>query len=250
MAAHGKVGTFNESVESWPSYIERLGHYFVANDVKDAEKKVAILLSSCGVTTYTIIRNLLAPDLPSTKSFDQIVAAAGKHFNPKPSSIVQRFRFNSRSRKEGESVADFVAQLRQLSEHCQFGEALSDMLRDRIVCGINDQRIQRRLLSESDLTLAKAMESADKDANTLKTGATGASAQPVLQLPATMGRGRTVKRNSPRSNQQSSSASCYRCHGKHLATACPFMDAQCHSCGKKGHISKACRSRRNPEPQK
>ena len=252
MAAHGKVGTFNESVESWPSYIERLGHYFVANDVKDAEKKVAILLSSCGVTTYTIIRNLLAPDLPSTKSFDQIVAAAGKHFNPKPSSIVQRFRFNSRSRKEGESVADFVAQLRQLSEHCQFGEALSDMLRDRIVCGINDQRIQRRLLSESDLTLAKAMElslameSADKDANTLKTGATGASAQPVLQLPATMGRGRTVKRNSPRANQQSSSASCYRCHGKHLATACPFMDAQCHSCGKKGHISKACRSRRNP----
>ena len=195
---------------------------------------------------------MLAPDLPSTKSFDQIVAAAGKHFNPKPSSIVQRFRFNSRSRKEGESVADFVAQLRQLSEHCQFGEALSDMLRDRIVCGINDQRIQRRLLSESDLTLAKAMElslameSADKDANTLKTGATGASAQPVLQLPATMGRGRTVKRNSPRANQQSSSASCYCCHGKHLATVCPFMDAQCHSCGKKGHISKACRSRRNP----
>ena len=181
-----------------------------------------------------------------TKSFDQIVAAAGKHFNPKPSSIVQRFRFNSRSRKEGESVADFVAQFRQLSEHCQFGEALSDMLRDRIVCGINDQRIQRRLLSESDLTLAKAMElslameSADKDANTLKTGATGASAQPVLQLPATMGRGRTVKRNSPRANQQSSSALCYCCHGKHLATACPFMDAQCHSCGKKGHISKAC----------
>ena len=195
---------------------------------------------------------MLAPDLLSTKSFDQIVAAAGKHFNPKPSSIVQRFRFNSRSRKEGESVADFVAQFRQLSEHCQFGEALSDMLRDRIVCGINDQCIQRRLLSESDLTLAKAMElslaieSADKDANTLKTGATGASAQPVLQLPATMGRGRTVKRNSPRANQQSSSASCYCCHGKHLATACPFMDAQCHSCGKKGHISQACRSRRNP----
>ena len=158
MAAHGKFGTFTESVESWPSYIERLGHYFVANDVKDSNKKRAILLSSCGVSTYTVIWNLLAPDLPSTKSFDDIVEAAGKHFNPKPSSIVQRFRFNSRARMEGESVAEFVAQLRHLSEHCQFGDTLNDMLRDRLVCGINDQRIQRRLLVESDLTLAKAME--------------------------------------------------------------------------------------------
>ena len=78
---------------------------------------------------------------------------AGKHFNPKPSSIAQRFRFNSCIRKEGESVAEFVAQLRQLSEHCQFGDTLNDMLRDRIVCGINDQRIQRRLLAESDFNL-------------------------------------------------------------------------------------------------
>ena len=100
MAAHGKVGAFNESLETWASYLERLGHYFVANDVKEDEKKRAILLSSCGVSTYTIIRNLFAPDLPSMKSFEDIVTAAGKHFNPKPSSIVQRFRFNSRVRKD------------------------------------------------------------------------------------------------------------------------------------------------------
>ena len=32
------------------------------------------------------------------------------------------------------------------------------MLRDRIVCGINDVRIQRRLLAEPGLSLAKALE--------------------------------------------------------------------------------------------
>ena len=109
MAAHGKVSAFNESLEPWASYVERLGHYFVANDVKEDKKKIAILLSSCGVNTYTIIRSLFAPDLPATKSFKEIVAAAGTHFNPKPSSIVQRFRFNSRVRKDGESVAEFVS---------------------------------------------------------------------------------------------------------------------------------------------
>ena len=32
------------------------------------------------------------------------------------------------------------------------------MLRDRLVCGIHDQRTQRRLLAETDLTLHKAFE--------------------------------------------------------------------------------------------
>lgn len=34
------------------------------------------------------------------------------------------------------------------------------MLRDRLVCGINDARIQRRLLSTVDLNLKKALETA------------------------------------------------------------------------------------------
>ena len=56
---------------------------------------------------------------------------------------------------------------------------------------------QRHFLAELDLTLAKAMElslameSADKDADTLKAGATGTNAQPVLQMSDMQGRGRT-----------------------------------------------------------
>ena len=42
---------------------------------------------------------------------------AATHFNPKPSPIVKRFEFNSRSQKEGESIAVFVAELRKIAEH-------------------------------------------------------------------------------------------------------------------------------------
>ena len=153
-------------------------------------------------------------------------------------------------------MADFVAQLRQLSEHCQFGDTLSDMLRDRIVCGINDQRIQWRLLAESDLTLTKAMalslamESADKDADTLKAGATGvANAQPVLQMPATSaGRGRIHKRNPPKADL-SSNVTCHRCHGKHLATVCRFKEVQCQERPHFQGMSKPTKPHRS-EPQK
>ena len=98
-----------------------------------------------------------------------------KHLDPKPSVIVQRFVLHSRLRKGGESVAAFVAELRRLSEHCGFGDTLPDVLRDRLVCGIDDGRIQRRLLSEPDLALkkafdiAQAMESAERNAQDLQT---------------------------------------------------------------------------------
>ena len=36
---------------------------------------------------------------------------------------------------------------------------------------------------------------------------------------------------------------CYRCGGKHQATNCPFKEAECYACGKKGHIAKVCRSK-------
>ena len=65
-------------------------------------------------------------------------------------------------------MAAFIAELRQLSEFCEFGATPENMLRDRLVCGIASSAIQRRLLAELDLTLkkaqdlAQAIESADK----------------------------------------------------------------------------------------
>ena len=52
----------------------------------------------------------------------------------------------------------FVSQLHSLSENCGFGDTLEDMLRDRLVCGIRDNAIQKRLLSEHDLNFAKAVQ--------------------------------------------------------------------------------------------
>ena len=68
----------------------------------------------------------------------------------------------------------FLAKLRRLSEHCEFGITLDEMLRDRLVCGVRDIRIQRRLLAEPKLTLKRALdlalaiEAADKDVSEIQ----------------------------------------------------------------------------------
>ena len=144
--------------EEWSEYIERLEYYFEVNGVADEGKQRAILLSVCGSKTYTLVRNLTRPGKPSDKTFKELIELVQEHENPKPSSIVQRFKFNTRFRKPGESIASYVAELRSLSEHCDFQTVLEDMLRDRLVCGINDKQIQRRLLAVKTWDFKKAME--------------------------------------------------------------------------------------------
>ena len=76
-------------------------YFFEANNIDSAEKRRAVFLLVIGSATYKILRNLLSPVKPGDKSFDQLVDALTKHFKPAPSEIVERFRFHSRSRRQG-----------------------------------------------------------------------------------------------------------------------------------------------------
>ena len=89
------------------------------------------------------MRSLVAPADPKVKSYEDFAKLLQDHFMPKPSAVVQQFKFNTRFQQPGETIAMFLAELRHLSEHCEFGITLDEMLRDRLVCGARDIRIQR-----------------------------------------------------------------------------------------------------------
>ena len=131
------LGNFNDLTETWKSYTERVKQYFAANEIAN-EKKVPALLAMMGGKTYSLLRNLTTPDDPATKGLDDIVKLLENHLSPKPLVIAERFRFHKRDQHEGESVTVYVAELRKLSEHCDFKATLGDALRDRLVCGIKN----------------------------------------------------------------------------------------------------------------
>ena len=51
---YGKLSEFDKDKEDWTSYVERLELFFEANDIEQEEKQKAILLSSCGPSTYKL----------------------------------------------------------------------------------------------------------------------------------------------------------------------------------------------------
>ena len=224
----GQVEPFIVGKHDWTLYVERVQEYLVANGISTEEKKRAVLVTLMGSEAYELLASLVAPDKPSTKKFDDIIATMEKYLKPKPLVIAERFKFHKRSQKEGETVAQYLAELKRLAERCNFGQFLEDALRDRLVCGLRSEAIQRRLLAEEELTLKKAhdvaysMETATKQASELHGHAsTQGSADTAHFLKST----------------------CYRC-GKtgHSSNSCYFKDQNCRKCGKKGHIAKVCRS--------
>lgn len=121
------------------------------------------------------------------------------------------------------------------------------MIRDRLVCGINSIRIQRRLLQEPDLDyekafqIAQAMELAAHDVSDLPGSKSQYQAQPPVH---------NLHHKKEQLHTQSK-VECYRCGGDHYATKCKFIDADCRLCGKKGHLARVCRSRKEkPQQQK
>ena len=73
MTTHGQISEFRGVPEEWTSYVERLECYFLANDVADAGKQRAILLSCCGASTYSLIRSLAAPSKPTAVAYKDLV---------------------------------------------------------------------------------------------------------------------------------------------------------------------------------
>ena len=125
---YGKLSEYDSSKEDWQSYIERLELYFTANDIDDEEKRKAILLTSCGIECYHLFKGLTTPTKPVDKTFIELVTLMTNHENPKRNPIAERFVFNMRNRKLGESISQYMAELRRLSQYCEYGDSLESML--------------------------------------------------------------------------------------------------------------------------
>ena len=101
------------------------------------------------------------------------------------------------------------------------------MLRDRLVCGIANATIQRRLLAESKptlktaLDLAQAMEAADKGVEDLQKKPPSESEVHALRT----GRRRSGQKQPGNDPKEP----CHRCGGKHSPRECRFRTESCHA---------------------
>ena len=144
-----KVREFQQEWKDWTQYCDKLEYYIQANGIMGENKKKSIfLVVVVGPASLKLLHNLVSPNKPHKKMLQQLITVLKQHYNPTPSVIVPRFKFHTRTRKLSEWIATFTSELRSIADFYNFSNMLEDMLRDKLVCGIADNIIQKRQLAE------------------------------------------------------------------------------------------------------
>uniref|UniRef100_A0A2A4JNM5 Uncharacterized protein n=1 Tax=Heliothis virescens TaxID=7102 RepID=A0A2A4JNM5_HELVI len=150
----GSIEHFNAEKQYFRDYSERMEQFFIVNMVEDT-MKVPMLTTLIGPETYNVLKNLVAPDAPATKTYaQQIEILAG------------RYEFYKCKQREGQSVNEFV---KRKAAPCNFGKFLNEALRHRLVCGLSRKPLIKKLLTVGDslsfeeaVKITIAYESAEK----------------------------------------------------------------------------------------
>jgi len=132
----------------------------------------------------------------------------------------------------GESISEYLAELRCMATHCDIGNFLDQALRDCFVCGLRHQGTQKRLLSESDLTLTKRNRGCPQWGSSRETSFT------------VQGHKQCASYADSYQHSDQQYGMCTYCGGNnHLAKDCHYKDALCHKCNKPGYLARMCRSK-------
>lgn len=70
------------------------------------------------------------------------------HFNAKKNKTVERYKFFLRFENQGESLEKFLTSLKLLAMTCNFGELKESLVRDWIICRMQDKEFHEDLLKD------------------------------------------------------------------------------------------------------
>lgn len=248
MALIGTIEPFSLKSD-FTSYVERLEHLFKVNKT-DGALKLSMLITFGGPDLFNIMKSLTSPKKPEESSFEEIVSLLKKHFDPAKLEIAETFNFNNCVQKPNQSVADYVVELKELARTCNFGGFLGRALRDRLVCGLRSESIQKRLLSESNLTIDKAVSIAtncELAESQVKAFQPDCGLNKVQNHKKSSASSKSSVNKPSNSNSSggsvSKSRSCFRCGRNHNPATCPAEEWTCYSCRKKGHTSSVCKQK-------
>ena len=247
----------NENIsEAWKRWKKEFQFFLVATetDKKDDKVKTSTLLTCIGQRSREVYYNFTFDDPADAMKYKTMIEKFDSHFCTKSNITFLRFKFFNVKQQENQPVDDFVNELRTKAQECEFLELTESLIRDRIVCGINNLKLQERLLREPDLTLDRAILLCKADEDTIKQTTeiqkhTGTAESKVDAIKTKYKGKKQFTKSKPayqkQSVQQSSSKTvrgCRYCGKTHGKGQCPAYGKICSSCNKRNHFASVCLS--------
>lgn len=231
---------------NWKQWKKVWQRYEIATGIYKQENlvRVSTLLSVIGEEAVKAFDTFAWGEGQSENSITDVLAKFDEYCEPRTQVIYERYRFNNRKQEPGESISAYVTELRVIAKNCAHDEITPDeILRDRLVLGVRDEKVRERLLRVNDLTLSKAIDickAAEQTSQQLKLLASGTE--------ESVGAVSTQQINEPPQNTRRprdppiQRTECRFCGYQHGNRQCPAKGQTCHKCGQKNHFQSRCRA--------
>ena len=223
----------NNLSNTWKTWRDEFVRYVdltLSSEEEDEKKKVKLFSYLVGESGRELLDTLMGDRARDAWKLDDIIDKFDAHCNPSVNEVVERYRFFARNQGVSEAIDSYVTELKLLAKTCNFGTLRDSLIRDRIVCGLNDAGMRERLLREKNMTLDKCVQlcrAAELSRETIKA-ISGPMEEEVHAL-----------QGASRQRQADNTVDCKFCGRKHEKSKqkCPAYGKKCKECDREPFCS-------------
>ena len=251
---------------SWKTFKSQFNILRIAKKMTEdsEEEQICKMLVQMGPESVNIYEQFTysEDDDNTKKTLANTIRFFDNHFEPVKNVIFERAKFNSMKQNDL-SIHQFIVNLQSQAVHCDHGEVKNDLIRDRIVVGVKNQKLREYLIDLEDLDLNKCIQKSKQytsnhgqtffvqessNDNTDELENLNLKRQERGQNQRTYRPGEQERAPIRREFRPSEENPCKFCNKSfHRGRFCPAKDTKCNVCNEKGHWarSKACKGRKD-----
>ena len=229
--------------ENWKTWIQKLELYLIASGISEKSQKVqcATFLHVAGDEAIKVFNTMEFEE--DEEDIEALKEKFRVYCEPRKNITYLRHMFFTRAQGKNESIDAYVTDLKNKAKDCEFGLLTDSLIRDRIVCGVDNAHVRARLLREPELTLAKAVDICRANEATQ-------SHMKALNEESDIAVNKVAKAKLQRKAKANDSKDCGKCGNKHEYGKCPAYGQTCKLCSRKNHYARVCRSKKPRDYQR
>ena len=241
--------------ENWKIWKQNFKFYLIATEYteKSQEVKAGLFLHCVGDSARQLYNTLTFDTEGDNLKYDKILEKLDAYVTPKKNTTFCRYKFFTYRQEDGQTFDKYLTELRKLCNDCELDTLKDSILKDMLIIGLNNKRVQERLLRDEDITLdnviknCKLAELTNKQVKTIQqqAGKENASISYVNKTKPSSSKYSPHHPSSSNSkgkygDKQGKILNCKFCSFSHSRGSCPAYTKSCNFCKTKGHFAKCC----------
>ena len=226
--------------ETWRTWIRKFERYLITTGIEEKSEKV-----KCA--TFLHVAGDEAIKVFNTMDFDEDVDVFyglkdmfRDYCEPRKNITYLTHVLFTRVQGPNETIDTYATDLKNKAKDCEFAQLTDELIKDRVVCGINNDTVRARLLRETDLNLTKAVDICQ--ASEVRQSHMKALHEEADVAMNKINITKMKKASSKQYETDKEKGECKRCGYFHEPKKCPAYGKICNLCKLKNHFSHMCRS--------